>query len=119
MQAGVEHLSWAGGTLRNVDLMLLVTEAQSKSMVTAGRAHEFAVQLGIASVAVVGNRLVDGDLDTLSAFAEARKLPLLATIPEDPAVQAADRVGACLLDHGASGPAATAIARLADALVEQ
>lgn len=116
MQAGLEHLSWAGGTLRDVDVLLLVTEAHTKSLRTAHRAHALAVQLGIASVAVVGNRLLDTDRDRVDRFASERGLPLVAAVPEDPAVRAADRAGTCLLDHSPNAPATTALLPLADRL---
>ena len=47
MEAGLEHLSWAGGTLRHVDLLLIVAQPQVKSLLTAARTVRLARQLGI------------------------------------------------------------------------
>lgn len=119
MEAGLEHLSWAGGTLRYVDALLLVAEPQSKVLLTARRAHRLASQLGIERVAFVGNRVRPGEEARLREFAASLDSDLLAVVPEDPAVVAADRAGHCLLDHAPGSPAVVAIERLADDLEER
>jgi CO dehydrogenase maturation factor len=116
MEAGLEHLSWAGGTLRYVDVLLIVAEPQSKVLLTATRAHRLAKQLGIERVAFVGNRARPGDEDRLRAFAENLGSDLVAVVPEDGAVTAADRAGRCPLDTEPDSPAVQAIQRLADDL---
>lgn len=117
MQAGLEHLSWAGGTLRDIDRLLVVAEPQLKSLTTAARTIRLADELGIATVELVGNRLLDGDRDRLQDFAAEHAVELIATIPEDAAVRDADRAGSCLLDHAPSSPAARALEQLADRLL--
>lgn len=119
MEAGLEHLSWAGGTLRHVDLLLIVAEPQSKVLLTATRAHRLAHQLGIERVAFVGNRARPGDEARLQAFADSLGSDLVAVVPEDPAVTAADRAGRCPLDSSPDSPAVRAIQRLADGLEER
>lgn len=47
MEAGLEHLSWAGGTLRYVDVLLVVVQPTSKVMMTADRTHKLALELGM------------------------------------------------------------------------
>ena len=113
MEAGLEHLSWAGGTLRHVDALLVVAEPQSKVLLTARRAHRLAGQLGIERVAFVGNRARPGEEPRLQAFAAELGSELLAVVPEDPAVVAADRAGRCLLDAAPGSPAVVALERLA------
>ena len=119
MEAGLEHLSWAGGTLRYVDALLLVAEPQSKVLLTARRAHRLAGQLGIDRVAFVGNRVRTGEEPRLREFAASLGSDLLAVVPEDPAVVAADREGRCLLDAAPGSPATLAIQRLADDLEDR
>lgn len=119
MEAGLEHLSWAGGTLRHVDALLLVAEPQSKVLLTAARAHRLAGQLGIERTAFVGNRARPGDEERLAAFAASLGAELLAVVPDDQAVVAADRAGLCLLDHAPDAPAVAAVTRLADLLEER
>lgn len=119
MEAGLEHLSWAGGTLRYVDALLLVAEPQKKVLLTARRAHRLAGQLGIERVSFVGNRVRAGDEPILRDFVASLDAELLAAIPEDPAVVAADREGRCLLDSAPEAAATLAIQRLADDLEER
>lgn len=119
MEAGLEHLSWAGGTLRHVDVLLIVAEPQSKVLLTATRAHRLAGQLGIERVAFVGNRARPGDETRLQEFAASLGSDLLAVVPEDPAIAAADRAGRCPLDAAPDSAAVLAIQRLADDLEER
>lgn len=119
MEAGLEHLSWAGGTLRHVDLLLIVAEPQSKVLLTATRAHRLALQLGIERVAFVGNRVREGEEPRVREFAASLGAELVAVIPEDPAVRAADRAGRCPLDTAPDSAAVSAIQRLAGDLEER
>lgn len=116
MEAGLEHLSWAGGTLRHVDLLLVVVQPTPKTLLTAERTIRLARQLGIQEVALVANRARPGDDAALEAFARERGCPLLALIPEDEAVHSADRAARCVLDTAPQCSAAQAIGRLADTI---
>jgi CO dehydrogenase nickel-insertion accessory protein CooC1 len=117
MEAGLEHLSWAGGTLRYVDLLLVVVQPTSKVMMTADRTHKLALELGIPRVAFIGNRAMGPeDVERMEAFAAERGCELLVAIPEDPAVPAADRAASCVLDTAPDSDAVRAIGRLADRL---
>jgi CO dehydrogenase maturation factor len=120
MEAGLEHLSWAGGTLRYVDLLLVVVQPTAKVMMTADRTHTLAMELGIPRIAFVGNRaLHEEDVDRMEAFAAERGRELLIAIPEDAAVPAADRESSCVLDTAPDSEAVKAIGRLADRLEER
>lgn len=113
MEAGLEHLSWAGGTLRHADLLLIVLQPTAKVLLTAGRTHRLASELGIADIAFVANRVGEADRDRIEAFASVRDRDLLAVIPEDAAVLEADRRGLCVLDWAPDSPAVQAIEGLA------
>ena len=120
MEAGLEHLSWAGGTLRHVDQLLVVVQPTSKVMMTADRTHKLAVELGIPRIAFLGNRAMGAaDVERMEAFAAERECQLLIAIPEDGAVPAADRAASCVLDTAPDSEAVRAIARLADRLEGQ
>ena len=119
MEAGLEHLSWAGGTLRHVDVLLVVVQPTAKTMMTADRTYRLAVQLGIRTVAFVASRTSGTDVDRLAAFAAERGCELYAVVPDDDAVRAADRAARCLLDTAPESPAVAAIAGLADELEDR
>lgn len=116
MEAGLEHLSWAGGTLRHVDVLLVVVQPTAKTMMTADRTYHLAVQLGIPTVAFVASRASGADVDRMAAFAADRGCELYGAVPDDDAVRAADRAALCLLDTAPESPAVAAVARLADEL---
>lgn len=116
MGAGLEHLSWAGGTLRYVDRLIVVIQPTAKVLMTASRTHLLAVELGIPVIDYVGNRVRAGDEARLADFATERGGRLLAALPEDPAVQAADRAAECLLDSAPTSPMVNGLAALADNL---
>jgi CO dehydrogenase maturation factor len=116
MEAGLEHLSWAGGTLRHVDLLLVVVEAQVKVLLTAERTIALARELGIATIALVGNRVRPGDRPLLEGFAAAHGCELLTVIPEDDLIVAADQLGVCPLDLAPDSVAVGAITALAGIL---
>lgn len=113
MEAGLEHLSWAGGTLRHADLLLVVAQPQVKSLLTASRTIALAKELGIPRIGLVGNRATDDDKAELNAFARQHKVELLAAIPNDEAIIRADRDGNCVLDTAPSASAVAAIEALA------
>jgi CO dehydrogenase maturation factor len=114
MEAGLEHLSWAGGTLRHVDLLLIVAQPQVKSLMTAARTVRLALQLGIPRLGLVGSRSErPGDEERLASFAAEHDIELLVVIPRDEAVVEADRRGACVLDTSPDAAALLAIQGLA------
>jgi septum site-determining protein MinD len=117
MEAGLEHLSWAGGTLRYVDQLLVVVQPTAKVMMTADRTHKLALELGIQRIGFLGNRATGAaDVERMEAFAAERGCELLIAIPEDGAVPAADRASRCVLDTAPESEAVKAIGRLADRL---
>jgi len=116
MEAGLEHLSWAGGTLRYVDLLLIVLQPTAKVLLTAERAHRLAVDLGIPDVCFVGSRSSEADRPRFDAFAAERGGELLGLIPDDEAVRQADRLASCVIDSAPGSSSVRAIEALADAI---
>lgn len=119
MEAGLEHLSWAGGTLRHVDMLLIVVAPTTKVLLTAARTHALAVDLGIPDIAFVATRAGPRDLGRLTAFAAEHGRDLLAVVPDDEAVREADRVARCVLDVAPGSACATAVEQLADRLEDR
>jgi CO dehydrogenase maturation factor len=117
MEAGLEHLS--RGTTRHVDTLLAVAEPYYRSLETARRVCELAGELGIGRVRVIANKVrTREEADALHAYAAAHGLGLLALVPFDDAVTAADLSGGALLDGApADAPAVRALDDLARELI--
>lgn len=97
MEAGIEHLSRSGGTLAHVDALLVVVEPSRKSVITAARTAALAAELGIPRVLAVGNKARDDtEADFLRQAAAESGIPVVAVLPYQPSVAAADRAGAAL-----------------------
>jgi CO dehydrogenase maturation factor len=82
MEAGVEHLG--RGTAQHVDTMLIVTDANMKSLETAKHIHDLAAGAGIKQVFLVGNK-VRGKIqrEYLTKFAGKNGLEILDFVPFD------------------------------------
>lgn len=113
MEAGLEHLSWAGGTLRHVDLLLMVVNATAKTRLTVSRTNALARELGIGRTALVANRIPPDGLGSVEELASELGCELVAVIPEDPEVRRADKASACILDTAPDSALVTAVAHLA------
>ncbi len=96
MEAGVEHLSRA--TAKSVSTMIVVTEPGQRSIQTALNVRRLAQQIGIDNIAAVINKLPQG-LDTASLESLLDPVPLLGTLPYDPAIARSDlEASSCWLD---------------------
>jgi CO dehydrogenase maturation factor len=118
MEASIEHLS--RGTLRDVDVLLIVTEPYFRALQTLGRTVPLARELGIPQMFVVANKVrTELDEDTIRTYAAQLDLDVIGVIPWDPSVQEADQVNRSLIDHAAASPAARAIAGIVDRLAAE
>jgi CO dehydrogenase maturation factor len=96
MEAGLEHIG--RGTAEGVDWMLVVSDANKKSLNTAATIAGMAREAGITHVAMVGNRIENNEQkEIISAFAGQHKIPLLGVVPFDPAVMQSDIQGGSVL----------------------
>jgi CO dehydrogenase maturation factor len=100
MEAGIEH--FGRGTVEAVDLLIIVVEPGARSFQTAGQIERFAAELGIKNVCYVANK-VGSDQDRAFIAARASECDLLATMPFDASVQAADQAGRSFYDAGPHG----------------
>jgi CO dehydrogenase nickel-insertion accessory protein CooC1 len=95
--------------------LVLVVEPTSQSLLTARRIARIAAQRRAVEVMPVANKVRSRrDVDRVERFLGAR---VRVAVPADPAVAAAERRGAALLDAAPGAPAVAAVERLADALV--
>lgn len=116
MEAGIEHLSRAGGTLANADVLVLLMEPSRKAVITAQRTIGLAKELGIARWIGVGNK-VDSDesRDAMEALCREHGVALDVMIPSASDIVAADRRGEPL-DRAIAPEVWAAVDKLVDAL---
>jgi CO dehydrogenase maturation factor len=85
MDAGIEHLG--RGTAEHVGTMLVVSDANRKSLEVAGTICRMAQDSSIRQIGLVGNRITGPEQEqVLRMFAEKNGIPLLAMIPFDQGV---------------------------------
>jgi CO dehydrogenase maturation factor len=114
MYAGVEHLGRA--TVDFVDAMVIVAEPTQRSLGTAAQIRNLAVDIGLDRLWLVGNKVRD-ELDAEFLAAHSPGLPLIGTLPFDPAVLDADREGQAVYDRVPK--LRTAAESIAGSLVDQ
>ena len=118
MEASIEHLT--RGTVRNVDALLVVTEPYYRSLETTGRIVPLARELGLERVWVIANKVrTQADEAAIREYCGRHGFEVIGVVPFDESVTAADQAGRALIDHAPSAPAVTAVAQLADVLIER
>lgn len=111
MEASPEHLS--RGTIRNADVLLLVTEPYFRSLETARRLADLASELPIGRVAVVLNKVrTAAEATGVAEFCERRRLDLFGRVPWSEDVTVADLAASPLLDTAPQGETVAAIAEI-------
>jgi CO dehydrogenase maturation factor len=117
MEAGLEHLSRSGGTLRYVDELLVVTEPYARAIETARRTIRLASDLGIGSIGLLANKVRDdAELRLLEAVREETGTPLVGVIPFDEVARVADREGRPPIEVAPESALVQAVERLASTL---
>ncbi|MGD0979109.1 MAG: ArsA-related P-loop ATPase [Candidatus Bathyarchaeia archaeon] len=110
MEAGCEHMG--RGTARQVDYMLIVTDANSKSLEVANHIHALAAGAGMKQVFLIGNKIAnENQKDVIKKYAQENGLRVLDFIPFDETVVEAEMRGETPLKHETS-KALLAIERL-------
>lgn len=110
MGAGVEHLG--RGTADSVDLMLVVTTADSRAISAAGTIVRMAQEAGIPLVMLAGNRIEGAQHRNLvRGWAKKNTIPVLGCVPSDRSVSDAGITGGSVLSLHKS-PAMAAIGRM-------
>lgn len=101
MEAGVEHLG--RGTIKNVDLLLVVTTADSRALATAGSIARISKEAGIPHVMLAGNRIRNaGEEEIIRTFGRDHEVPVLGFIPFDPRVFQGGIAGESILELAGS-----------------
>ncbi len=100
---------------RPVDVVVLVTEPTAKSLEVASRAAHLVRERKLGRLVVAANRVRD-DEDLARVRATLPGLDLVI-VPDDPAIAAAERVGAAPLDAAPDSAAVRALVVLAETLM--
>jgi CO dehydrogenase maturation factor len=117
MEAGLEHLSRSNGTLKHVDVLLIVLEPYHKALETARRTLYLAQELGIPRIYGIASKVEDeDDARRVEAFANEHGIEVIGTIPYDDEVRRADKTGRSVLDAAPGSVAVVAVEELLDRL---
>lgn len=82
MEAGIEHLG--RGTSGHVDTLLIVSDANRRSLEVANTIHRLASGSQICHVGLIGNRVADErQRAAIQKFADENGIPVLAMVPFD------------------------------------
>lgn len=111
-EAGMEHI--ARGTIKSPEVLLIVSDPGARGMRTAGRIRDLAEALGLSRERIL--LVVNRDRDDAAVESD---LPLIARIPEDPAIGEADLAGTPIVGIPQGSPARAAVRDLAARLVEK
>ncbi len=113
-EAGMEHI--ARGTIGVPDLLLIVSDPGARGMRTATRIRDIALSLGLERerMALVVNRVRNG-----VAEVGGEPVPVIAEVPADPAIEAADLEGRPITGIPADSPARLALSALAEQIRER
>ena len=95
MEAGIEHLT--RGTAKGVDKLIIVVEPTRKSVLTGYRVRDLALEIGLQSIGVVGNKIRNGkEKDFL--ISNMAGFEFLGFIPYDEGIAEAEITGLPLID---------------------
>ncbi len=115
-EASIEHLS--RGTVRHVDMLLLITEPYYRSLETLGRMVPLARDLGIKQMYVVANKVRSSrDEEAIRRYCAERGLEIIAVLPFDEEVLEADQSGIPILDRHPDSAYVTVVKQLRDKLL--
>lgn len=117
MEAGVEHIGRA--TAQYVDIMLMVVNANLKSLETAKRINELGAKACMKQIYLVGNKVEsEAQKQAIEIFAKESSLEVLDFLPFDPKVVEAEMRGETPLKYE-NAEAVKAIERLCGKLLRK
>lgn len=111
LPAGPRQVAY--GWANYAETVAVVCTPSMPAMMTARTTARMGAERGMAVVLVVTRPRAPDDVERVEDFLGLRAL---AVVPDDPAVQDAERLGRALIDHAPGAPAVRAIERLVDAL---
>ncbi len=92
LEAGVEHIG--RGTARAVDVLLVVSDSNLKSLEIAKHIHDMAKAAGMKQIYLVGNRVMNQTQEeAIRTFAAKNSLDVLTFVPFDQKIIESDTLG--------------------------
>lgn len=118
-EAGMEHLSRR--TTRDVDHLLLVSDASLRGMAAAEAMLELSkeLEIDVRNTYLVVNRVMGEMTPAIRAKAEAMGVPLLAAVPYDPQLVEFDGAGRPLVELPADAAVSRAVEGIAKKLLSR
>lgn len=117
MEAGIEHLG--RGTAEHTDSMLIVVEPSLKAFETARNIRNFAFQMGIKKILLIGNKILnEKDEEVVEKFSKKNQIPILGVIHYDSLVREADLSGTSLFTSFPSASVLREIKTISNNLIE-
>lgn len=115
MEAGLEHLK--RGTVKNVDIMLIVAEAYYRSLEAAARTYSLAKELEVPHIYVIANKVKnDSDNAAIEEFCHTHDMPIIGTVPDDENFMEAERQCKAPIDYNSQCAGLVAIIKIANDL---
>jgi len=115
MEAGLEHLK--RGTARNVDIMLIVTEAYYRSLEAAARTYLLARELEIPHIYVIANKVKnESDQAAIEEFCDKHDMPIIGIVPSEERFLEAERQDKAPIDFDPECDGIVAVRDIADKL---
>jgi CO dehydrogenase maturation factor len=118
MVAGVEHLG--RGTVKHIDVMLIVCEPNLKSLETAKRIFKLSKEMGLRNIFSIGNKVCDDtDGQRIQQYCQKNKIPLLGLIPYDEEIKRTDATGETVIDISNPTIGVKSIIQIGEQLLEK
>ncbi|MDF2957666.1 MAG: CO dehydrogenase nickel-insertion accessory protein CooC1 [Candidatus Alkanophagales archaeon MCA70_species_1] len=116
-EAGLEHLSRR--TTRDVDIMLVITDATVKGILTALRIRKLTeeIDIDVKKIINVANRIPEGLEDKVRGEAKKYGIEIHEIIPYDPKVAEFDLFGKPVVELPEDSPASVAVRRIMKMIV--
>lgn len=115
-EAGLEHFSRK--IIRDIDDLIVVTDASRRGFRTAERIRELVSELdsNVGNIHVIANKVTDANREELTKLAEELKLSLIGMIPLDPKIEEMDIKGIPLYEITDDSVAAMEIEKIVQKL---
>jgi len=115
-EAGLEHLSRR--TTRNVDNMIIVTDATYRGLNTAKLIKEIAQSLEITfdNIYVILNRASEEQSETFAKSAKKHNIIIAGIVPDDKNITEFDQIGKPLIQLPDDSPAVLAVGKIIEKL---